>query len=78
MRTIVAQLSTASFVFLSVASSVIGMIIFPTVTTVTFDLIGISTDAPLPNFVGWTILISAAAGLVFPPAMLMSARGDFD
>ena len=78
MRTIVEQLSTMSFVFLCVASSLTGMLVFPIVIAIVFDLVGISTDAPLSNFVGWSILISAAFGSVFAPVVLMSARGDFD
>jgi len=77
MRSIVAQLSTLSFASLCVMSSVIGIIFLPTVTAVTFDLIGLSTEAPLSNFVGWSLLISAV-GLVFPTTALMTARGDFD
>jgi hypothetical protein len=45
---------------------------------VAFDLIGVSTEAPLSNFVGWSILVSAAVGLVLPTTALMSARGEFD
>jgi hypothetical protein len=78
MRSVVTQLSTLSFVILCVASSVIGIIFLPTVIAVTFDLIGLSTEGQLSNFVGWSLLISAAAGLVFPTTVLMSARGDFD
>ena len=78
MRAVVTRCSTFSFVFFCVASSVIGIILLPTVMAITFDLIGISTEAPLSNFVGWAMLISAAVGLVFPPTVLMSARGDFD
>ena len=78
MRTVVEQLSTMSFVFLCVASSLTGMLVFPIVIAIVFDLVGISTDAPLSNFVGWSILISAVVGSVFAPVVLMSARGDFD
>jgi hypothetical protein len=78
MRTVVAQLSTLSFVSLCVASSIIGIIAFPTVMAVAFDLIGVSTEAPLSNFVGWSMLVSAAVGLVLPATALMSARGEFD
>ena len=78
MRTVVAQLSTFSFVFLCLASSVGGIIAFPTVMAVAFDLIGVSTEAPLSNFVGWSILVSAAVGLVLPTIALISARGEFD
>ena len=78
MRTVIAQLSTLSFVFLCVTSSVIGIIAFPTVMAVAFDLIGVSTEAPLSNFVGWSMLVSAAVGLVLPATALMSARGEFD
>ena len=77
MRSIVAQLSTLSFASLCVMSSVIGIIFLPTVTAVTFDLIGLSTEAPLSNFVGWSLLISATVGLVFPTTALMTARGGF-
>ena len=78
MRTVVEQLSTMSFVFLCVASSLTGMVLFPIVTATMFDLVGVSTDAPFSNFVGWSIFISAAVGSVFAPVVLMSARGDFD
>ena len=78
MRSVVARLSTLSFVFLCVTSSVIGIVFLPMVTAVTFDLIGLSTEGQLSNFVGWSLLISAAVGLVFPTTVLMSARGDFD
>jgi hypothetical protein len=78
MRRIVAQLSTLSFVSLCVMSSIIGIIFLPTVTAVTFDLIGLSTEAPLSNFVGWSLVISATVGLVFPTTVQMTARDDFD
>jgi hypothetical protein len=48
------------------------------VTAVTFDFVGLITEAPLSNFVGWSLLISAVVGLVFPTTVLMNARGDFD
>ena len=78
MRRAVGQLSTLSFVILCMASSVIGIIILPTVIALIFDVIGLSTEAPLSNFVGWSLLISAAIGLLFPTTALMTARGDFD
>jgi hypothetical protein len=78
MRSIVAQLSALWFVTLCVASSAIGIIAFPTVMAVAFDLIGVSTEAPLSDFVGWSMLVSAAVGLVLPTTMLMSSRGDFE
>jgi len=78
MRTVVAQLSTLSFVLLCVASSAIGIIFLPTLIAVTFDLVGLNTEAPLSNFVGWSLLVSAVLGLVFPATVLMNARGDFD
>ena len=78
MRTVVAQLSTVSFVLLCVASSAIGIIFLPTLIAVIFDLIGLNTEAPLSNFVGWSLLVSAILGLVFPATVLMNARGDFD
>ena len=78
MRNVVAQLSALSFVVLCVAASAVGIFFFPTMVTILFDLIGLNTEAPLSNFVGWSLLISATVGLVFPTAALMSARGDFD
>jgi hypothetical protein len=78
MRSVVGQLSTLSFAFLCVASSVIGIIFLPTVTAVAFDFVGLITEAPLSNFVGWSLLISAVVGLVFPTTVLMNARGEFD
>jgi hypothetical protein len=78
MRSVVGKLSTLSFVFLCVASSVIGIVFLPTMTAVTFDFVGLNTEAPLSNFVGWSLLISAVVGLVFPTTALMNARGDFD
>ena len=78
MRTVVAQLSTLSFVVLCVASSAIGVIFLPTLIAVTFDLVGLNTEVPLSNFVGWSLLVSAVLGLVFPATVLMNARGDFD
>ena len=78
MRTVVAQLSTVSFVLLCVASSAIGIIFLPTLIAVTFDLVGLNTEVPLSNFVGWSLLVSAVLGLVFPATVLMNARGDFD
>jgi hypothetical protein len=78
MRTVVLQLSTFAFLFLCAASSVVGALLLPTFISLTFDLMGVSTEAPLSNFVGWSMLVSAAVGLVFPTTMLMSARGDFD
>ena len=47
MRSVVAQLSTLSFVFLCVASSAIGTIFIPILIAVTFDVVGLSTEAPL-------------------------------
>ena len=78
MRTVVAQLSTVSFVLLCVASSAIGIIFLPTLIAVTFDFVGLNTEGPLSNFVGWSFLVSAVLGLVFPATVLMNARGDFD
>jgi hypothetical protein len=78
MRSVVAELSTLSFVFLCVASSAIGIICLPTAIAVTFDVLGLSTEAPLSNFVGWSLLIAAAIGLVLPTTALMNARGEFD
>jgi hypothetical protein len=78
MRSVVAPLSLLSFVLLCVASSATGIIFLPAVIAIAFDLVGLNTEAPLSNFVGWSLLISAAIGLVFPTTMLMSARGDFD
>ena len=78
MRTVVAQLSTVSFVLLCVAASATGIIFLPTVVAVAFDLIGLNTEAPLSNFVGWSLLVSAVLGLVFPATVLMNVRGDFD
>jgi Sec-independent protein secretion pathway component TatC len=78
MRSVIAQLSTLSFVLVCVAASFAGIVLFPTVVAVTYDLIGLSTEAPLSNFVGWSMLISAAVGLVFPATVLMTARGEFD
>jgi hypothetical protein len=78
MRSVVAQLSTFSFVFLCVAASGIETIFFPTIVALMLDLIGVRTEAPISNFVGWSLLISAAVGLVFPITALMSVRGDFD
>jgi lysylphosphatidylglycerol synthetase-like protein (DUF2156 family) len=78
MRTVVSQLSTFSFLLVCVASSILGVFLLPTVTVATFDLMGLSTEAPLSNFVGWSILASAAVGFLFPTTVLMSARGEFD
>jgi hypothetical protein len=78
MRTVIAQLSTLSFVVLCVASSAIGIICFPTAIAVTFDALGLSTEAPLSNFVGWSLVVAAAVGFVLPTAALMSARDEFD
>jgi hypothetical protein len=78
MRAVVEQLSTPLFVSVCAASSFLGIILLPAVVAVVFDLIGVSTEAPLSNFVGWSILISAAIGVVFPTTVLMTARGDFD
>ena len=78
MRSVVGQMSTLTFVSLCVASSAIGIIFLPTVMAVTFDFVGLNTEAPLSNFVGWSLLISAVVGLVFPTTALMNARGDFD
>jgi hypothetical protein len=78
MRTVVAQLSTLSFVFLCVASSAIGIICFPTSIAVTFDALGLSTEAPLSNFVGSSLVIAAAVGFILPTTALMTARGEFD
>jgi uncharacterized membrane protein YcaP (DUF421 family) len=78
MRSRVAQLSTLSFVLVCALASFVGIVLFPTAVAITFDLIGLSTEAPLSNFVGWSILISAAAGFVFPTTVLMTARGEFD
>jgi hypothetical protein len=77
MRTI-SQLSTFPFILVCVLSSVTGLLLLPTVTVLTFDFIGLRTEAPLSNFVGWSMLLSAAVGTVFPTTALMSARGDFD
>jgi hypothetical protein len=63
MRSVVAQLSTLSFVSLCVASSVIAIFFIPTVIALSFDLVGLSSEAPLSNFVGWSLLLSAAVGL---------------
>jgi hypothetical protein len=78
MRSVVGQLSAPSFMLVCVVSSVIGIIFLPTLTALVFDFIGLSTEAPLSNFVGWSLLISAVVGLVFPTTVLMNARGEFD
>jgi hypothetical protein len=59
-------------------SSTIAIIAFPIIMAVAFDLIGVKTEAPLSNFVGWSMLLSAAVGLLLPTTALMSARGEFD
>ena len=78
MRSVVAQLSKPSFIFLCLASAVLGVIGLPTMIDVAFDLIGLNTEAPLSNFVGWSLVISAGVGLMFPILVLLSVRGDFD
>jgi len=78
MRSVVTQLSTLSFVFLCVASSTIGTIFIPILIAVAFDVVGLSTEAPLSNFVGWSLLAAATLGFVLPTTALMTTRGEFD
>jgi hypothetical protein len=70
----VAELSHFWFAFLCIASSLLGIIVFPTLVVLGFDIIGINTEAPLSNVVGWLLVSAALLGLVFPLIVLMIAR----
>jgi hypothetical protein len=70
----VAELSHFWFAFLCIVSSLLGIIVFPTLVVLGFDIIGINTEAPLSNVVGWLLVSAALVGLVFPLIVLMIAR----
>ena len=74
MSDFVAEMSTFWFSLLCIVSSLLGIMFLPALIVLVFDIIGVNTEIPLLNSVGWSLVSSALLGLISPIGMLMIAR----